>query len=95
MNFDNLNNKITLGWVIFGLLLLMLNVYTKKVLFKIIGIACLVTSISSIIITTLFSLYPQYFYLEIALLIVLGTIIFLSIRKITKINQIPEKTDSV
>ena len=91
MDFDKLNNKITLGWIIFGLLLLMLNIYTKKVLFKTIGIACLVTSISTLIITTIFSLYPQYFYIKIALLIILSIVIFLSIRKITKTNQIPEK----
>jgi len=72
---------ITGVWIFLGILLLIINIFAKKILLKIIGIACLVTSISVFIIKTLFSLYPQYFYFEIALLIVLGVAIFFLMRK--------------
>ena len=72
---------ITGVWIFLGVLLLIINIFTQKLLLKIIGIACLVTSISVFIIKKLFSLYPQYFYLEIALLIVLGIVIFFAMRK--------------
>ena len=86
MYFDYVDAKfleliITGVWITIGVLLLIINIFTKKVLLKIIGIACLVTSISVFIIKKLFSLYPQYFYLEIALLIVLGIVIFFAMRK--------------
>jgi len=83
---------ITGVWIFIGSLLLIINIFIQKVILKIIGIACLVTSISVFIIKKLFSLYPQYFYLEIALLIVLGVAIFFSMRKMAlKANNTENK----
>jgi len=93
MHFDNLNSKITLGWVVFGIVLLLINLYTKKVLMKIIGTVCLVTSISAYLISNIFSRYPKYIYLETALLVILGIALFFIVRKITKLDQEPKKTD--
>ncbi|HBG48610.1 MAG TPA: hypothetical protein DDW90_03730 [Cyanobacteria bacterium UBA9971] len=85
---------ITGVWIFLGILLLIINIFTQKVLLKIIGIACLVTSISVKIIKTLFSLYPQYFYLEIALLMVLGVVIFSVMRKMAlKSNKTEPETN--
>jgi membrane protein implicated in regulation of membrane protease activity len=81
---------ITIAWIIVSIILLTLNYFTKNILFKVIGIACLVVSTSSYIITKVFSNYPQYLYLKIALLIILGAVIFFFIRNITKINIIPD-----
>ena len=82
---------ITGVWITIGSLLLIINIFMQKALLKIIGIACLVTSISVFIIKKFFSLYQQYFYLEIALLMVLGIVIFFLMRKIA---LKPNKTDN-
>ena len=92
MYFHNIdtNSIITIAWITVSIILLILNYFTKNILFKVIGIACLVVSTSSYIITKVFSSYPQYLYLKIALLIILGAAIFFFIRNITKINIISD-----
>ena len=82
---------ITSVWILIGISLIIAKTYTKNVLFSILGTACLVTSISAYLVVNIFSLWPQYFYLEIAILFALSVTIFLSISKITKINKISKK----
>lgn len=87
-NEKQLELIITGTWILIGIILLILNAVLKKDILKIIGIGCLVTSISIFVFTNIYSLFSSNFYVKLPFLAVLGFAIYFSVKKLLKLDKI-------
>lgn len=78
---------ITGVWVIIGIILLVIYSYTKNNILRVIGIGCLVTSISTFIFMNVYALYSSNFYFKLPFLAVMGFLIYFSVKKFIKLDK--------